>query len=151
MTEKTWNEIKQQKLTQQQIEEIDQQGAQELLKIEHAESRAKAVDALRDAERVVAFVGAGMSQESGLRTFRGQDGLYEDDDEPSGLYLDGFREKPEETLETLNKWKAMMEDAEPNNGHRALVHLANKKSMAIITQNIDGLSVEAARCGTSCD
>lgn len=144
MTTKSWNEIKQEQLTQKQFEDIEHRIAQGQLEIEHSEALQKAVDVLAKAKRVVAFVGAGMSQESGLRTFRGSEGLYEDEDEPSGLYMKDLREKPEETLDTLNRWKALMDEAQPNNGHRALVHLVTKKPIAIITQNIDGLTVEAA-------
>ena len=100
----------------------------------------KAVKFIRSAKRVSAFTGAGISVESGIPPFRGENGLWEKYN-PEILNIDYFRKHPDEA------WALICEifyerygDAEPNMAHRALAAMeANGYLHAIITLNIDNL------------
>jgi NAD-dependent deacetylase len=105
---------------------------------------------LRRAARVLFITGAGMSADSGLPTYRGIGGLYEDrftDEEmPIEAVLSGemLRARPELT------WKYMLEVEEAcrgaafNEGHRIVARIeARKPGSWVLTQNIDGFHVDA--------
>lgn len=104
---------------------------------------------LRDAGRVVALTGAGISTESGIPDFRGPQGIWTKDPKAERLStLQAYMEDPE--LRVL-AWRSRMEHpawmAAPNAGHRALAELERKDRLhTLVTQNIDGLHQEA---GTS--
>ncbi len=100
--------------------------------------RARAL--LRRAWRVVAFTGAGISVESGIPPFRGEDGIWERYD-PSCLELDFFRAHPARSWEVIRElFYAQFADALPNAAHSALADMERRGRLAaVITQNIDGL------------
>ncbi|HEX2295909.1 MAG TPA: NAD-dependent deacylase [Actinomycetota bacterium] len=106
---------------------------------------------LRDADRVTALTGAGISTESGIPDFRGPQGVWTKDPKAERLStLQAYLEDPELRVRA---WRLRMEhpawDASPNAGHRALAELERKgKLHALVTQNIDGLHQKA---GTSPD
>jgi len=102
------------------------------------------IELVRDAERVVAFTGAGISTESGIPDYRGPGGVWERQTPPT---IGDFLDNPE-TRRAY--WRRRHEDypglagREPNAGHRALVELERAgRLLAIITQNIDGLHQKA--------
>ena len=93
-----------------------------------------------EAERVVAFTGAGISTESGIPDFRSPNGVWARN---RMIYFDEFVNNREDRIEywrqKVESWPEIR-DAEPNDGHRAFVSLAEAgKLTAMITQNIDGL------------
>ena len=103
-------------------------------------------DEIRRAETVVAFTGAGISQPSGVPTFRGDDGVWEKFDEGQFTY-GRFRSDPERFWTDRVALQQEMFDGtyEPNAAHEALAELGASGSLeAILTQNTDGLHGDAA-------
>jgi NAD-dependent deacetylase len=110
-------------------------------------SIAQAAEAIATSQHVVALVGAGLSAESGVPTFRGPDGLWTKYGEPDFRDYDRFREDPgkwwQQRLERSNNLGELIEalnNAVPNEGHFALKDLEDDGFLKhIITQNIDNL------------
>jgi NAD-dependent deacetylase len=94
-------------------------------------------------KRIVVLTGAGMSAESGLSTFRDSDGLWEGHDVFAVASPEGWRKDKELVLNFYNERRRQLIDAEPNEGHRALVRLETKYDVQIVTQNIDDLHERA--------
>ena len=94
-------------------------------------------------KRIVVLTGAGISAESGLKTFRGNDGLWEGHDVTRVASPQGFALNPELVLTFYNQRRAQARQAEPNAGHRALVELEIAYDVHIVTQNVDDLHERA--------
>jgi len=89
---------------------------------------------------VVAFTGAGMSAESGVPTFRGDDGIWKKFRPEELANFDAFMRNPELVWEWYKQRKSIIASIKPNNGHYALATMERHfESFAIITQNIDNL------------
>ncbi len=89
--------------------------------------------------KIVVLTGAGISRESGIKTFRGSDGLWagykiEDVCTPQAL-----RDNPSGVFDFYNMRRREVLAAEPNAGHLALAELEKDHEVKIITQNIDDL------------
>lgn len=93
--------------------------------------------------KVVVLTGAGMSADSGLKTFRESDGLWEGYDVSKVATIQGWREDPELVLEFYNDRRKQAHQAEPNEGHKALAKLESEYDVTIITQNVDSLHERA--------
>jgi NAD-dependent deacetylase len=94
-------------------------------------------------KRIVVLTGAGISAESGIQTFRDGDGLwkkyrFEDLASPGAWARD-----PELVLDFYNWRRKTVWEAQPNEGHKALVRLEKKYDVHIITQNVDDLHERA--------
>ena len=103
---------------------------------------------LASATRVAVFTGAGMSAESGVGTFRGQGGFWKGLLGPLVLAVFGtpvgWKWMPTVAWSKyLSQFYGPMAAAEPNDGHRALVRLAERLPVKIVTQNVDLLHTEA--------
>lgn len=111
------------------------------------ENAKKLAKIIKESNYIVAFTGAGASTDSGIKDFRGKNGLYKEKD-----YM-GY--KPEEILsidffmnhnDIFNKYvdeKMMIDNIKPNAGHKALAYLEKLgKLKSVITQNIDNLHQE---------
>jgi NAD-dependent protein deacetylase/lipoamidase len=95
---------------------------------------------LREARRVVAFTGAGISAESGVPTFRGAGGLWRNYDAQQLANPEAFDRAPQLVWEWYDFRRQIIAQAEPNAGHRALARLEQQAwHFALITQNVDGL------------
>jgi len=94
---------------------------------------------------IVILTGAGISAESGLRTFRADDGLWEDHRIEDVASPDGFRRDPELVQRFYDARRVNILAAEPNAAHRALARLdeAWDGELLIVTQNIDDLHERA--------
>lgn len=93
---------------------------------------------------IVIFTGAGMSAESGVPTYRGKDGIWEEYDWEEVACEEAFRRDPEKVLEFHDLRRSMLLGCRPHAGHNALVQLeARHPDVTIITQNIDGLHQRA--------
>jgi len=94
-------------------------------------------------KRLVIFSGAGMSAESGLKTFRDSGGLWEEYDIEQVATPEAWQANPELVLDFYNMRRKQVLDAEPNAAHTALVRLEEKFDVQVITQNIDDLHERA--------
>ncbi|MEL6192491.1 MAG: Sir2 family NAD-dependent protein deacetylase [Bacteroidota bacterium] len=90
-------------------------------------------------EKIVVLTGAGISVESGLKTFRDANGLWEGHDVMEVASPGGFAKNPELVLRFYNERRAQLKEVFPNEGHKALVRLEEKFEVNIITQNVDNL------------
>ncbi len=90
-------------------------------------------------EKIVVLTGAGISAESGLKTFRDANGLWEGHDVMEVASPGGFAKNPELVLRFYNERRAQLKEVFPNEGHKALVRLEEKFEVNIITQNVDNL------------
>ncbi len=87
--------------------------------------------------------GAGISAESGIRTFRDADGLWEEYPVMDVASADGFRRNPALVHEFYNARRAQLADVEPNAAHRILHDLEDDFEVYVITQNVDDLHERA--------
>ncbi|MBM2851531.1 MAG: NAD-dependent protein deacylase [Candidatus Nitrosotenuis sp.] len=94
---------------------------------------------IRDAKKIVFVTGAGISQESGIPTFRGKDGYWRKYDPMQLATIDAFYQNPKLVWE----WYENILAAQPNKGHVAISNLAKYKDVVVLTQNIDGLHQRA--------
>jgi NAD-dependent deacetylase len=88
---------------------------------------------------LVVLTGAGISAESGLKTFRDSDGLWEGYDVEDVATPRAFRRNPELVLRFYNERRANVREAKPNAAHIGLAALEKHFRVRIITQNIDDL------------
>jgi NAD-dependent deacetylase len=98
---------------------------------------------LRQAEKIVFVTGAGISQESGIPTFRGKDGFWRKYDPMKLATIDAFYEDPKLVWEWYEERRKNILDANPNPGHVAIAELEKHKQISVLTQNIDGLHQRA--------
>lgn len=103
----------------------------------------KISDKLQDAKKIVFVTGAGISQESGIPTFRGKDGLWRRYDPMQLATIDAFYEDPKLVWEWYEERRRNILDAKPNPGHLAIAELEQYKDVVVLTQNIDGLHQRA--------
>ena len=98
---------------------------------------------IRDKEKIVFVTGAGISQESGIPTFRGKDGLWRKYDAMQLATIDAFYENPQLVWEWYNERRDGVFSAKPNPGHEAIAELEKYADVVVLTQNIDGLHQRA--------
>ena len=94
-------------------------------------------------KHIVVLTGAGMSAESGLKTFREADGLWEGHDVTKVASPEGFISNPELVLDFYNQRRRQLLSVKPNSGHVDLALLEKEYKVTIITQNIDDLHERA--------
>lgn len=92
---------------------------------------------------IVVLTGAGMSAESGLKTFRDADGLWEGLDVMQVASPEGFARNPELVLEFYNQRRRQLLKTKPNVAHIALAQLESDFKVSVITQNVDDLHERA--------
>lgn len=92
---------------------------------------------------IVVLTGAGMSAESGLKTFRDADGLWEGHDVMEVATPQAFERNPELVLEFYNQRRKQLQEVSPNEGHIGLAKLEEHFNVHIITQNVDNLHERA--------
>ena len=90
-------------------------------------------------KNIVVLTGAGISAESGIKTFRDADGLWEGHDIMEVATPQGFNNNPSLVLDFYNQRRKQLLTVEPNAAHYALVHLQDYFNVHIITQNVDDL------------
>jgi len=96
-------------------------------------------DQIKKFRKIVFVTGAGISQESGIPTFRGKDGLWRNHDAMKLATIDAFYENPKLVWEWYNERRMNVFQAQPNPGHRAIAELEKYADVVVLTQNIDGL------------
>jgi NAD-dependent deacetylase len=92
---------------------------------------------------IVVLTGAGISAESGIKTFRDADGLWEGHDVMEVASPEGWARNRDLVLKFYNNRRRQLFEVEPNAAHKALVELEKEHKVAIITQNVDDLHERA--------
>ena len=90
-------------------------------------------------EKITVLTGAGISAESGLKTFRDSDGLWENHRIEDVATPDAWSRDPELVLKFYNERRKQVNEAQPNKAHKLLSQLENNYEVRIVTQNIDDL------------
>ncbi|WP_395064379.1 NAD-dependent deacetylase [Flavobacterium sp.] len=94
-------------------------------------------------KKIVVLTGAGISAESGIKTFRDSDGLWEGHNVMDVATPEGWQKNQELVLDFYNQRRRQLQDVEPNLGHKVLAELENQFDVHIITQNVDNLHEKA--------
>src|SRR5256885_643165 len=93
--------------------------------------------------KVVVLTGAGVSAESGLKTFRDSDGLWEEYRIEDVATFDAWQKNQKLVLEFYNQRRKQVLAAKPNAAHLAIAELEKKYDVHVVTQNIDDLHERA--------
>jgi NAD-dependent deacetylase len=94
-------------------------------------------------KKIVVLTGAGISAESGIKTFRDADGLWENHRLEEVATPEAWRRNPELVLRFYNERRRQLHTVRPNEGHLALAALEKHHRVHIITQNVDDLHERA--------
>jgi NAD-dependent deacetylase len=94
-------------------------------------------------KKLVILTGAGMSAESGIKTFRDSGGLWEQYKVEEVASIEGWYRNPDLVQKFYNERRRQLENAAPNTGHAGLVELEKLFDVHIITQNVDDLHERA--------
>lgn len=98
---------------------------------------------MKNMKRIVVLTGAGISAESGIKTFRDSDGLWENYRVEDVATYEAWVRNPGLVREFYNQRRKDVMNAEPNEGHKQLLRLEKAFKVNIITQNIDDLHERA--------
>jgi len=104
----------------------------------------KAAKLIKDSDHITVFTGAGISVESGIPPFRGEDGVWNKYD-PGKFSIDYFYENPEHSWKLIKEvFYKLYKETEANKAHKILAEWEEKGVVnSVITQNIDGLHQRA--------
>lgn len=94
-------------------------------------------------QHIVFITGAGMSQESGISTFRDSNGLWENHKIEDVASPMGFKRNPSLVLDFYNARRKQLFEVVPNKGHELIASLQSKFKVSVITQNVDDLHERA--------
>ncbi|MFM9403710.1 SIR2 family NAD-dependent protein deacylase [Myroides odoratimimus] len=94
-------------------------------------------------KKLVVLSGAGMSAESGIKTFRDTDGLWEGHDVMQVASPEGWQQNKELVLQFYNDRRRQLLSCQPNKAHYILAQLEQYYNVSIITQNVDDLHERA--------
>jgi NAD-dependent deacetylase len=94
-------------------------------------------------KKLVVLTGAGISAESGIKTFRDADGLWEGHNVMDVATPEGWNRNPELVLDFYNQRRRQLHKVQPNLGHQILAELEKDFDVTIITQNVDNLHEKA--------
>lgn len=117
------------------------------------EKFAQIAATLKTSQRLLVLTGAGISAESGMPTYRGENGAYTDNPSlPSLMSAEGFARDPETVWKQVEKMRIQASVAQPNEAHRILAKWERGRRFTdflIATQNIDGLHQKAGSARVS--
>ena len=94
-------------------------------------------------QHIVFLTGAGISAESGIPTYRGEGGLWNDHETVLLFSVARFEEDPAASLEHYNKLRSLIAIAQPNAAHKAIAELEQLHDVTVLTQNVDNLHERA--------
>jgi NAD-dependent deacetylase len=97
----------------------------------------------QNMKNLVVLSGAGMSQESGLKTFRDMGGLWESYDVTEVATPEAWKQNPELVLRFYNERRKQLWEAQPNAGHLGIARLEQWFDVDVVTQNVDDLHERA--------
>jgi NAD-dependent deacetylase len=93
--------------------------------------------------KVVFFTGSGVSDESGIPTFRERNALWEDYDPEIFASIASWRTHREEMLRFHNEFRRLVQEKMPNAAHHFIAELQERHEVVVITQNVDDLHERA--------
>jgi len=96
-----------------------------------------------EKQKIVFLTGAGISVESGLSTFRGNEGMWNNKTWRYYASVEGLCHEPENFLDFYNWRRQKLSEAEPNKAHRLIAELEKDYQVTVITQNVDNLHEKA--------
>lgn len=94
-------------------------------------------------KKIAVLTGAGVSAESGIKTFRDANGLWEGHDVMEVATPEGFAKNPNLVLEFYNQRRQQLYEVEPNAAHHAIKALESQFEVVVVTQNVDDLHERA--------
>ena len=94
-------------------------------------------------KKLVVLSGAGMSQESGVRTFRDMGGLWETYDVTEVATPEAWQRDPNLVMRFYNERRKQLFEIKPNAGHEGIAELENWFDVEVVTQNVDNLHERA--------
>jgi NAD-dependent deacetylase len=94
-------------------------------------------------KKLTVLTGAGISAESGLKTFRDSDGLWEEYDVMDVASIEGWHRNPGLVIEFYNQRRRQLEAVQPNEAHRILAEMEANFDVRVVTQNVDNLHERA--------
>ncbi|MCU4174685.1 SIR2 family NAD-dependent protein deacylase [Carboxylicivirga sp. N1Y90] len=94
-------------------------------------------------KKLVVLSGAGISAESGIKTFRESNGLWENHEVTDVASPEGWERDPHLVLDFYNQRRKQLLECEPNAGHKGIVELEKNFDVHVITQNVDNLHERA--------
>lgn len=98
-------------------------------------------------QHIVFLTGAGISVESGLSTFRGKDGMWNNKDWRYYASVEGLYNAPQNFLDFYNWRRQKLSEVESNLAHRLIAELDKEHQVTVITQNVDNLHERAGSTG----
>jgi NAD-dependent deacetylase len=90
-------------------------------------------------KKIVVFTGAGISAESGIKTFRDSNGLWEEFKIEDVATWKGWNKDRSKVIDFYNSCRRQLKNVQPNDAHKALAKLEEKYKVVVITQNVDDL------------
>ena len=94
-------------------------------------------------KKIVVLSGAGVSAESGIKTFRDSNGLWEEYKVEDVASIDGWYKNKELVLNFYNARRRALQNAQPNDAHKIIAGLENDFDVTVVTQNVDNLHERA--------
>ena len=94
-------------------------------------------------KKVVVLSGAGVSAESGIKTFRDSNGLWEEYKVEDVASIDGWYKDKKLVLDFYNARRRALQHAEPNDAHKIIAELESDFDVCVVTQNVDNLHERA--------
>ena len=94
-------------------------------------------------KKLVVLTGAGISAESGIKTFRDSDGLWEAHNVMDVATPEGWHKNPALVMDFYNQRRKQLKEVQPNLGHQILAELESQFEVHVITQNVDDLHERA--------
>lgn len=92
---------------------------------------------------IIVFTGSGISQESGIPTFRDTGGTWDNHNVDEVASIEGYKNNPQLVLDFYNSRRKNLINVQPNDAHYALVELEKYHKVTIVTQNVDDLHERA--------
>lgn len=98
---------------------------------------------MAEKKNLVVLSGSGISAESGISTFRGGNGLWDNVPVEEICTPEGWRRNPAKVLKFYNERRAQLAEVEPNEAHRIVAELESDFNVCVVTQNVDNLHERA--------
>ena len=100
-------------------------------------------------KKIVFLTGAGISAESGIKTFRDSDGLWENHRVEDVASIEGWYRNPKLVIDFYNERRRQLETVKPNRAHEIIAELEEHFDVTVVTQNVDNLHERAGSSNIS--